>query len=136
MRRWATFGLGIVLALGVASPAHAAAGQHHRYVANDFASFVLASESQSTGDAVDGTVLFVAPSDHIVLTLHDAVAKGTVPVVVNTTDGSWVQCVSATGRATRIDGFVRGEWAGLTLLDATFHGSCHTGATAGQLTIA
>jgi hypothetical protein len=119
--------------IGLASPAQASV-ERHRYVANDFGSFVLASLSQSTGIAMDGTVLFKAQSDHIVLTVADRVVKGTVPVIINTTDGQRVQCLRV-GHATRIAGFVAGEWAGLTLLDATFHSSCSMGATAGMLTI-
>lgn len=120
--------------IGLATPAHAGNIERHRYVANDFGSFVLASLSQSTGIAMDGTVLFKAQSDHIVLTVADRVAKGTVPVIIDTTDGHRVQCLRV-GHATRIAGFVAGEWAGLTLLDATYHSSCSMGATAGMLTI-
>ena len=121
-------------ALGFATPAHAGTIERHRYVANDFGSFALASTSQSTGTAVDGTVLFKAQSDHVVVRIADRVAKGTVPLIINTTDGGRVQCVRA-GQATRIHGLVAGEWAGFTLLDATYKGECHAGATAGMLTI-
>ncbi|MEY2474346.1 MAG: hypothetical protein QOK28_3675 [Actinomycetota bacterium] len=134
MRKWGAFAVGIVLALAVASPAHAASVERHRYVANDFGSFMLASVSQSTGTAVDGTVLFKSQSDHVVLTVADRVATGTVPVIINTADGRRAQCVPV-GHATRIGGLVAGEWAAFTLLDATYHGECHSGATVGMLTI-
>jgi hypothetical protein len=134
MRKWGTFALGIVLALGIATPAHAGAVERHRYVANDFGSFVLAGVSQRSGMAVDGTVLFKATHDHVMVKIADRVAKGTVPLIINTTDGRRSQCV-AVGRATRIDGLVAGEWVGFTLLDATYKGECHAGATAGMLTI-
>ena len=128
------FAVAAALAVGAAAPAHAGSVEKHRYVANDFGSFMLAGVSQSTGTAVDGTVLFKAHSDHVVVTLADRVAKGTVPLVIDTTDGRRVQCVPA-GHATRINDLVAGEWTGFTLLDATYHGECHAGATAGMLTI-
>jgi hypothetical protein len=136
MRKWGTFALGIVLALGLAAPAKAAgAVERHRYVANDFASFVLAGFSQRSGAALDGTVLFKAHGDHATVTIGDAVAKGTVPLIINTTDGRRAQCVTA-GHPTRINGLVAGEWVGFTLLDATYKGECHAGATLGMMTIA
>jgi hypothetical protein len=134
MRRLVVGCVAVAFVLSVATPAHAGSVERHRYVANDFASFLLAGVSQSTGTAVDGTVLFKAHSDHVVVTLADRVAKGTVPLVINTSDGRRVQCVPA-GHAARVDDLVAGEWVGFTLLDATFHGECHTGATAGMLTI-
>lgn len=134
MRKGGMLALGFLLALSVASPAHAASAQTHHYVANDFASFPLAGFSQRTGMAVDGTVLFKATASHAVVTLADKVAKGTLPLVIETADGRRVQCVR-NGRATRIDGLVAGEWAGLTVLDATYHGPCSAGATLGVMTI-
>jgi hypothetical protein len=134
MRKWGV-ALGIVAALAAAAPAQAAGNtERHRYVANDFASFVLAGVSQSSATAVDGTVLFKATRDHVIVTIADQVAKGTVPLVINTTDGRRVQCV-AVGSPTRIGGLVPGEWAGFTLLDATYKAGCRSGATFGMLTI-
>ena len=134
MKRFAVVLAALAVAFGVALPAQASTIERHHYVANDFASFVLAGESQSTGIAVDGTVLFKAAADHAAVKLADRVARGTVPVIIDTTDGRRSQCVSV-GHVTRIDGLVAGEWVGLTLLDATYHGACHAGATVGLLTI-
>jgi hypothetical protein len=135
-RRLVVLVAAVAVALGAAAPAHASgAVERHRYVANDFASFVLAGLSQSSGFAMDGTVTFKPAHDSVVVTLADHVAKGTIPLVIDTTDGRRVQCVPA-GYPARVRDLVPGEWVAFTLLDYTYHASnCTTGATEGILTL-
>lgn len=119
--------------LSVAQPAQAASEQR-RYVAHDTDFMLISAISESWHLALDGVVSFVPAHDRATITLHDVVAKGTVPVGVFTNDGRRLACVP-NHHATVISGLVPGERVWLFVLDATFISPCHTGATAGTIII-
>src|SRR5207248_1550162 len=86
MRKWATLALGFVVAVGLAFPARAAAPQQ-RYVAQGDNFVLLAFMSSWTGIPVRGLVSFVPTADHATVTIHDALATGSVRVVISSADG-------------------------------------------------
>ena len=129
MRKWGTFALGIMLALGVvASPASATV--QRRYVAqgDDFA--VRAYVSGLTGVPLRGTVTFVPKSSTVSMTLTDTVGHGTIPVVISDAKGARHLCI---GSKTTVSDLVTGRQVWLFVL--ADRGACQAGGTTGLLSI-
>jgi hypothetical protein len=133
MRKLGTLALGVVMAFGLALPAHAAP-QRQRYVANDAHVLLLAALSGWSGIALEGSISFVPRSEHAMIKIDDAVATDNVPVIVSTVDGMRYQCLAA-GRITALRGLVPHQRTWLYVLDATYKGRCHAGATTGVISL-
>jgi hypothetical protein len=133
MRKLGTIALGVVIALGLALPAHAAP-RRERYVANDAHFVLLAFLSGWSGIAMEGNISFVPTSDHAMIKIDDAVATGNVPVIVSTVDGVRHECLAA-GRITALRGLVAHQRTWLYVMDTTYKGRCHAGATTGVISL-
>jgi hypothetical protein len=133
MRKLVTLALAAAIGIGFMQPVHAAPPRH-RYVAHDAHFVVLAFLSGWTGVAMEGTLSFVPSSDHALIKLDDAVAKGNVPVIVSTVDGARHECVAA-GRITVLRNLVPKRRTYLSVLDQTYRGGCAMGATTGVISL-
>jgi hypothetical protein len=133
MRKLGTLALGVLLALGLMSPAQAAAIQHH-YVAQGDDFVLLAFVSGWTGVPLRGTMSFVPTSNHASVKIADAAAVGTVPVVISSANGARYACVPV-GAKTTIGDLVAGSRVWLYVLDAAHRGNCSVGGTTGLLTV-
>jgi hypothetical protein len=122
-----------MLALGLASPAHAA-GDTHRYVAQGDDFTVQAFISGWTGVPMRSAMSFVPTSSHASIVISDRLAKGTVPVVLSSANGVRHACASR-GSYTTIGDLVPGSRVWVYVLDSAHRGSCTTGGTTGLLTI-
>jgi hypothetical protein len=133
MRKWGTFALGILLAVGMLSGVMAAPAQasiQRRYVAegDDFA--VRAFVSGLTGVPMRSAVSFVPKSTTVSVSIKDGVRLGTIPVVVSTAKGARRMCV---GSNTQIGDLVTGRTVWLYVL--ADRGACQSGGTTGLLSI-
>ena len=128
----------VAVAVGCAAgswPAGAASVETHRYVANDFYFVGTAIASNATGIALQGEIHTVPASDHLTLTIDDAVISGrTMHVDVSGRTRSQHLCV-AENTPTLVTGLTPGEVVTIWVMDPTFRNDCEVGATTGVLTI-